>query len=944
MTSLLISVIAFMLILIFILTQDSKTGPTARAEAAFLTLLKSSKDPIILADEKLRVMYMSFSFAELLHIEKLELTVYRPLIDLLPEENKFLVHEIARSGGSYEDSKELTFFEKQRFYKITADRLVGGTDGIFISITDVTPIMNAKLEAERAAQAKSNFLAKMSHEIRTPMNAISGMSELMLRESLPPQILEYATGVKQASFNLLSIINDILDFSKIDSGNMEIIPDVYSFSSLFNDVINIIRMRLIDKPILFTANIDSNIPDKLVGDIVRIRQILINVLSNAAKYTERGFISFTVASNRIADNLIVFTIEIKDSGKGIKKEEFGKIFGEFVQIDPRANKGIEGTGLGLAITKSLCNVMGGNITVDSVYGEGSVFTVTLPQIVKENTKITEVKEPEKKNVIVLESRERYANSISETLRSLNVQHTVVKSYSRFTEAINGKGAYILGESSGNEAAFNYAFVSSFFCESARHFIEKQNLNIALAVLTDPGAMTEQYYKVIQMPANIFSIANTLNNKDAYALSQGGMTQIQFEAPDAKILIVDDISTNIMVARGLMAPYHMIIKSALSGKQAIAMLAEESFDIIFMDHMMPEMDGIETVEHIRKMDSAKNIPIVALTANAILGVDEMFKSNGFDDILVKPINVPELNAILERYIPEAKQKNPEINLSKAALAVAKAALTASNEDLPLIAEDSMNKMLRAAGAVLEASLPDHGIMIEGVDCEQGMENSGGVLKYYLDVLKTYSEDGQTYFEKINASLAANNIGLYTTHVHALKSASANIGARAMSERAKMLEEAGRNKDMQIIQANTDPFLADFAALLDRVKRALEQRMPGEKKTIFLVDDAVTNLVAGKNILKDSYKTFTMPSAEKMFEMLAKIKPDLILLDIEMPDKSGYEAALKLKSGPYAAIPVVLISSGADANDDEEGRLGAAAYIRKPFSPQDLLAAVEKSLRA
>jgi CheY-like chemotaxis protein/HPt (histidine-containing phosphotransfer) domain-containing protein len=307
-----------------------------------------------------------------------------------------------------------------------------------------------------------------------------------------------------------------------------------------------------------------------------------------------------------------------------------------------------------------------------------------------------------------------------------------------------------------------------------------------------------------------------------------------------------------------------------------------------------------------------------------------------------------------------------------LAVAKAALAVSREDGLLIAEDSMKKMLRAAGAVFGANLSDHAIAINGIDSKQGMENSGGVLNYYIDVLKTYCEDGQTYFDKINASLAANNIELFTTHIHALKSASANIGAQIMSEHAKMLEEAGNKKDIKTIQSNIGSFLADFSALLDAIKIALEKMpadatqgdgdqtelmrddakklkaarektMQDEMKTIFLVDDNTTNLVVGKNTLKGAYKTFTMPSAEKMFEMLAKIKPDLILLDVEMPKKSDYEAIRELKAGPYAAIPVAFISANDNLEAEEKSRnLGAIDYIHKPFSPQDLLSRVAKIL--
>ncbi|GHV84258.1 hypothetical protein AGMMS50212_15980 [Spirochaetia bacterium] len=361
--------------------STDKSKRSVRAEDSFKTLMKSTPELTVLLDNKMRITYISKILSNLLHIEIPEYTRGRPVIDIFPCENKALISEILISGSTYEATKEITFYGNKGFYKIFADKLSGSTEGFFINIADVTLIMTAKIEAERAAKAKSSFLAKMSHEIRTPMNAISGMSELILREDIAPQIHEYASGVKQASLNLLSIINDVLDFSKIDSGNMEIVSQPYIFASLVNDVINIIRMRLMEKSVLFLVNIDSCLPNKLVGDIIRIRQIMINVLSNAVKYTEKGFIYFDIEGKTINEKTLMLNIKTTDSGRGIREDEIGKVFGEFTQVDVESNRGIEGTGLGLAITRNLCKAMGGDITVTSEYGKGSTFTVTIPQIV-----------------------------------------------------------------------------------------------------------------------------------------------------------------------------------------------------------------------------------------------------------------------------------------------------------------------------------------------------------------------------------------------------------------------------------------------------------------------------------------------------------------------------------------------------------------------------------
>jgi len=299
-----------------------------------------------------------------------------------------------------------------------------------------------KEKAHALARSKSDFLAKMSHEIRTPMNAITGMAELALREKMPDTAREHISTIKQASANLLLIINEILDFSKIESGKLEINPARYLFSSLINDVINIIRTKVVESNIQFTANIDCNIPNALFGDETRVRQIFLNILSNAVNYTEKGFVSLTVAAEAgsgAAGEIVNLRIEVADSGKGIKREDLDKLFGDFVRIDLASNRNIEGTGLGLAITRSLVKAMGGEIAVDSEYGSGSTFTVTLPQKAIGQEKLCFVENPEGKSVLLYEQREIHALSILRTLENLGVNCTLVTDDSRFREETERQG-------------------------------------------------------------------------------------------------------------------------------------------------------------------------------------------------------------------------------------------------------------------------------------------------------------------------------------------------------------------------------------------------------------------------------------------------------------------------------------------------------------------------
>ncbi|MCL2138594.1 MAG: ATP-binding protein, partial [Treponema sp.] len=298
-------------------------------------------------------------------------------------------------------------------------------------------MMELKEEAEAASRTKSSFLANMSHEIRTPMNAITGMSELLLRRDLTEDARGEVQDIKQAAANLISIINSILDFSKIEAGKLEIFPGNYMLSSLINDTVNIIRMRLMEKPVRFFTNIDGSIPNNLIGDEVRLRQIIINLLSNAAKFTEKGHVSLSITrhNEKHEDKIIWLKISICDTGQGMKPEDQAKLFSDYAQVNTKKNRAIEGTGLGLQITKGLCDIMGGSINITSEYGKGSVFTVIIPQEIGSDTPFAMVENPEQKKVLVYEGRLVYAKSVSWSLENMGIPHTVVTNQAEFSEAL-----------------------------------------------------------------------------------------------------------------------------------------------------------------------------------------------------------------------------------------------------------------------------------------------------------------------------------------------------------------------------------------------------------------------------------------------------------------------------------------------------------------------------
>jgi CheY-like chemotaxis protein len=531
----------------------------------------------------------------------------------------------------------------------------GKITGLLGISRDITEHKDAELAAQEASRAKSSFLAKMSHEIRTPMNAIMGMTELALRADELDDVRTHILTVKQASANLLSIINDILDFSKIETGKLEIISSDYLFSSLINDVINIIRMRVIDSQIRFVVNIDSTIPHSLIGDEVRIRQVLLNILGNAVKYTEKGFVSLTVSGKKIDADTVNLSMEVEDSGKGIKPEDMSQLFGEYVQFDAEKNKGIEGTGLGLAIAKNIIKTMGGDIGARSEYGKGTTFTITLPQKIHLDKPLAVVEKRDEKSVLVYERREIYARSIVYTVENLGVYCTLVSSVPELLE----KAA---------EREYTLIFIAFSVYKKNKDEISKLCSDKGFVLLTEFGeTVPDKNLNILSMPVHTLAVADILNGeKDNFSYSEKNESLVGFTAPEAVILVVDDIITNLKVAKGLLTPYNMRVDLCKSGMSAIEAMKSNRYDLVFMDHRMPEMDGIETTQRIREMGDENeyfgNVPIIALTANAVTGTKEMFLKNGFNDFLSKPIDTIKLNTTLEKWIPKEKQKGFSIENS------------------------------------------------------------------------------------------------------------------------------------------------------------------------------------------------------------------------------------------------------------------------------------------
>ncbi|MCL2182269.1 MAG: ATP-binding protein [Chitinispirillia bacterium] len=672
-------------------------------------------------------------------------------------------------------------YYKDLFEKAFTLIIIGSLLNLFLSLI-VLHIAAAKLLADEKDKRKSSFLANMSHEIRTPMNAIIGFAELAMREDIPPAAYEHIFTIKQAGANLLSIINDILDISKIESGKLEIVNGDYLFSSLVNDVVSIIKMRATYARLRFVVNVDSNIPNALIGDEVRMRQILLNLLSNAVKYTDKGFLSLTVTQETAAEDTVILRVDVVDSGKGIPKEDIDKLFKDFVRIDKTRNKGIEGTGLGLAITKNILNAMGGEITVRSEYGKGSTFTMRVPQKFRDPKRHALVDDCNSKDVLIYERREIYATSVVRTIENLGVNCELVAGETELDEKVA-------------EKKHTFIFTAPALYERTKKILRKHRSDSKVVLLTEFGdAIADRNATILSMPVYSITVSNVLNGVSGdtdYGQSRGdGIAR--FIAPEANVMLVDDTGTNLRVAEGLLAPYKMRLTLCKSGVEAVEAARTGNFDIIFMDHMMPGMDGIEATKRIRSLGGEyyKKLPIVALTANAVTGMKEMFLSEGLNDFISKPIDITKLNSVLDRWIPKAKRK--------------------STADVS-VKPDSGG----ADGVEIEK------ISIDGVDTQKGLAMSGGNGAYYVRTLTMFYEDGFGKIEEMKKCLDMGDLQLYATHVHGLKSASASIGASDLSTSAWELEIAGKENNKTFIGEHNAKFVMDLEALLRNIGRILDE---------------------------------------------------------------------------------------------------------------------------
>ena len=631
----------------------------------------------------------------------------------------------------------------------------------------------AKDTAEKANRAKSDFLSSMSHEIRTPLNAIVGFSDCIINANSLEEAKDNASDVVTASNTLLEIVNGILDISKIEAGKLELVENDYDIKKLLNDVIKLIRVRIGDKPLDFKVNIAEDLPQVLYGDHTNVKKIMINLLTNAVKYTDQGCISLDVKCVK-TNQICRLIVSVKDTGRGIKKEDIAKLFTKFQRVDEDRNTTIEGTGLGLAITKQLVGMMNGNIVVNSVYGEGSEFTVAIDQ------RLSLVKlEPEKEENVNtnLDLTGKKILIVDDNKLNIKVAEKILIKYNPTIDSCES-GLECLEKVKLNN--YDLILLDDMMpkmkgSEVLVKLKENPNFNTPVIVLTANAinGMEEQYLSkgfngYLAKPIEkdkLFYILNKYLDKSMQNPETKVVENQMTDYSNKKVLVVDDNKVNITITCNFLKPYKFNIDFCESGKECLEK-SNNNYDLIFMDIMMPEMDGVQTL-HKLKENPNFNTVVIALTADAVEGAEQKYLNEGFDDYIAKPLIKEKLDNKIKRNI----NKN-NINYLKQ----------------------------------------------NGININSSLELLGDI-KTYNEILKEYVNGINEKITNLTNFKNNNDMENYAILVHSLKSESRYLGFDKLADICLQHELKSKENDATYVQNNFDILLTELNNILEIVKQYL-----------------------------------------------------------------------------------------------------------------------------
>lgn len=673
-------------------------------------------------------------------------------------------------------------------------------------------------ELEIAERSKDDFLVNVSHEIRTPINAVCGMSEAILQEDLPIDVRRDVVDIQTAGRNLLSTVSNILDFSELETGRLELAEESYNITSTITDIINMALTMDNGRHLELIVDCDADLPSNLLGDEQKFRRIVMNLLSNAMKFTKEGGVILRIKGRKEAYG-INLQVSVKDSGIGIERADMEKIFTSFSQVNAKRNREEGGVGLGLAITQALVRSMGGFMTVSSTPGLGSEFRFTIPQKVLDETPIVSIKDKnqlfaacyinlDKYDYTVV--REGYENSLQHIVSQFGFPFRICRNLPELKRRMERE-------------AYTHIFIGLEEYKEDRSFFDRLSKERAVVLLLDydQEMLVQGNMLRIYKPFTVLSIAAVFNGQKILNADdrQSGLHN-KFVAPQASVLVVDDNAMNLKVMARLLLPYRLKVTMASSGPEALEKLNAPEFDCVFLDHMMPDMDGVETLHKIRQKPGMyyQSLPVIAFTANAIGGAREMFIAEGFNDFIAKPIELSVLERILRRYIPTQMQipledENAEESASR------------QTTQIPTETEKARQSLNRA-----------------GVNLEQALAYCGDE-EGFREIIAIFHAEGKKRRENLSRYFKEQDWKNYVICVHALKGNAKGIGAGELSEMARELEMAGKENRIDYILAHHETMMENhdrlIAALDDNVfvypnaknaaPRAVEETMPSPGNT-------------------------------------------------------------------------------------------------------------------
>ena len=664
-------------------------------------------------------------------------------------------------------------------------------------------------------QSKDDFLANVSHEIRTPINTIYGMSEMILREEDPVKVRGYVMDIRSAGRKLMFLVSDILDFSELQAGSVELENESYNITSTINDVIQMAMAKKSGKLIELIVDCDATLPSVLFGDEKKIRRVIMNLVDNAIKFTSEGYVSIEVGYRKESYG-INLTVTVKDTGIGMSEESIEKLFASFNQVDTKRNRQEGGIGLGLAISQAIIQKMDGILTVRSKLGKGSSVKLVVPQEVLDDKPIVDIQSKEHLCVAVYLNMEQFEMVAIRDAYADSIRHMVEQSNVRCHVCRN------LAELKRREEYehFTHVFISGMEYKEDSSYFDQLAVRTKVAAIIDrqeENQITSRNILRVYKPLYILPIVSVLNDSSQTSMDYGKEHTEQFVAPGVHVLVVDDNLMNLTVVEALLENYRIKVSKATSGREALEMIKSMDYDFIFMDHMMPEMDGIETLYQIRKKVGTyyQKVPVIALTANAVAGMREKFLSEGFADFLEKPIERSVLERVLRRNVPQEKLLPISEDRTQTNERVTDSIMT----DELTTDESVLNEMMpeaKVSDVVEEALQPEDPDLVEGLDLQTGLLYCGGRASY-RKILMCHSQSGEENRKNIERLYQQQQWTEYTIAVHGVKSAMMSIGAVKLSEQAKALEMAGKADDIVYIRAHHDEMLAEYQRVLENIQK-------------------------------------------------------------------------------------------------------------------------------